>query len=93
MATLPLVPWPGGGLGLQLQTSQRRRPLIFTPLGSGFALIGRLLSRGAGMPAFPHRLAALSSPATSHSHLPWTCLPNRPPHGSVEAHLVPPPSL
>lgn len=66
-AAVPLFPFPvesewllhlwsngrEGGLRLQPQTSQRRRPLILAPLGSGSALIGRRLSQGARTAAFP----------------------------------------
>ena len=66
-AAVPLFPFPmesewllhlwsngrEGGLRLQPQTSQWRRPLILTPLGSGSALIGRWLSQGAETAAFP----------------------------------------
>lgn len=86
MAALPLVLRPGGGLGQGLQTSQRRQPVIFTPLGAGCALIGCLV----GVPGRP--CSPPSLPSHPHQWPPTRTvdLPPRPPPSALLARLGPP---
>ena len=91
-AAVPLFPFPvesewllhlwsngrEGGLRLQPQTSQRRRPLILAPLGSGSALIGRRLSQGARTAAFPI-VSPPSCPPLAATHTFSRHVPGLPP--------------
>lgn len=91
-AAVPLFPFPmeskwplrrwsdgwEGGLRLQLQTSQCRQRLIFPPLSSGSALIGRWLSQGAGTAAFLIASPPSRSPLAATHTCGW-CIPGPPP--------------